>query len=188
MESRKIRTLVECAMMLALASILAVIPVIKLPYGGSVTFASMVPIVLISFRHGTKWGALTSAAFAVFQIMSGFYPPPTRTFGYFVLVVLLDYVIAFGVLGFAKLGTKVFKNKTLGVAFGSFTVTLLRYACHFGSGMLIWHVYAKEGQPIWAYSLAYNGSYMIPEIILTTIVATLLYKVVESIGSKKTAS
>lgn len=185
MQSKHLRTLVECAVMLALATILAVLPVIKLPYGGSVTYASMVPIVLVSYRHGVKWGLLTGVAFSLIQMMTGFYAPPTPTFWYFTLVVLLDYVLAFGVLGLAGAAGKVIKNRTASVITGTLVVTTLRFACHLLSGIIVWGVYAEEGQTAFAYSFTYNGGYMIPEIIITTIVATLVIKIVDSIGRSK---
>lgn len=195
MQNKSLRTLVECAIMLALATILAVLPVIKLPFGGSVTYASMVPIVLVSFRHGIKWGALTGIAFALIQMVTGFYPPPIQDLAgdnvavftvilYFAAVVVLDYLIAFGFLGLAGMANKCSQNKTVAVAVGSFVVTAIRYAAHFVSGIIVWGVYAEEGQPVWLYSLSYNGRYMIPEIIITTVVATLLYKALVGIQSK----
>lgn len=80
--------------------------------GGSITFASMVPIIIVSLMFDVKWGLLSAVVYAIIQIMMGFYPPPTQTFGYFVLVVLLDYVFAFGVLGLAAPFYKLFRKKT----------------------------------------------------------------------------
>lgn len=46
----------ECAIMIALAAVLSFVKILELPYGGSVTAFSIVPIVIISYRHGVKWG------------------------------------------------------------------------------------------------------------------------------------
>ena len=55
----KTRTLVECALMIALGTVLANIKIYELPNGGSITLFSMLPFIMISFRHGVKWGLFT---------------------------------------------------------------------------------------------------------------------------------
>jgi len=144
--------------------------------GGSVTIASMVPIILVGIMFGTKWGLLSSLTYALLQMMFGFYPPPTQTFLSFVLVIFLDYIVAFGGLGLSGIIYNLFGRKPLSAGIAAFTVTLLRYVCHILSGILIWGVYAGEGQSVFSYSLIYNGTYMIPEIIISTVVTTLILK------------
>lgn len=168
------------ALMTALAALLMLVSkVIPAPWlqGGSITLASMVPIIATGLMFGTKWGLCSSISFAIIQLISGFYPPPTQTLLYFVLVVLLDYVLAFGVLGLSGMFYSMFGKKPFAVPLSAFIVTLLRYICHILSGILIWGVYANEGQSVLAYSLIYNGSYMIPEIIISTIVTSLVFKI-----------
>lgn len=178
MSNKKLVILMECAIMIALATILSIIQPIKLPFGGSVTIASMVPLVIISYRHGLKWGLATGFTHGLLQMVVGeFYAPPTKTILAFALVVLLDYVIAYTVIGSASLFGKPFKNKSISIAVGAFSATTLRFICHFLSGIIIWGSYAPEGTSVWYYSLTYNGSYMVPEIILTTIVSVLILKV-----------
>lgn len=163
--------------MVATSVILAIISkVIPAPWlqGGSVTLASAVPVIIASLMFGTKWGLLTSVTYAIIQMIMGFYPPPTQNIINFLLVIFLDYIFAFGVFGIASVFYK--KNKPYTMAVSGLLVTLLRYICHIFSGILIWGVYAEEGQSVLAYSLIYNGSYMIPEIIITTIVLFLLSK------------
>ena len=165
------------AIMLALASVLAFISkIIPAPWlqGGSITFASMVPIIVVSLMYDLKFGLICSLAYSLIQIMSGFYPPPTQNFISFVLVVLLDYVFAFGVLGLSSLFYKMLGKKIWAIPVSGAVVTLLRYICHIFSGILIWGVYADEGQSVLSYSLIYNGTYMVPEIIITTVVLALL--------------
>jgi len=167
------------ALLVALATVLMwVSKLIPAPWlqGGSVTIASMVPIIFVGILYGTKWGLCSSLAYAIIQMMFGFYPPPTQTFLNFVLVILLDYIIAFGVLGLSGLIYKLCGQKAYSAGIAAFTVTLARYVCHILSGILIWGVYAEEGQTVFAYSLIYNGSYMIPEIIISTIVTVLIFK------------
>ena len=144
--------------------------------GGNITLASMVPIILIGILFGIKWGICSSFAYTVIQILLfGFYPPPTRTVSAFILVILLDYLLAYGVLGLGGLICNPSRQKAWLAAVAAFTVTMLRYVCHIISGILIWGVYAEEGQSVLTYSLIYNGSYMIPEIIISTMVIWLLF-------------
>ena len=121
-----------------------------------------------------KWGICTSVSFAILQMMFGFYPPPTQTLLYFALVVLIDYIFAFGVLGLSGVFYSLLGKKPYAIPISAFIVTTLRYICHIMSGILIWGVYAEEGQSIFAYSLIYNGTYMIPEIIISTITIALI--------------
>ena len=173
------KKLTTCALLIALATVLMwVSKIIPAPWlqGGSITLASMVPIVIAGILFGTKWGICASVSYAIIQMLFGFYPPPTQTFGYFVLVVLLDYLIAFGVLGLSGFFYRLFHKKVWAVPLSAAVVTVLRYVCHILSGILIWGVYAEEGQSVLSYSLIYNGTYMIPEILLTTIVTALVWK------------
>lgn len=176
MRNSRTKILVECALMVALSTVLQLIPFIQMPQGGTVTLASMAPIVFIALRHGPRWGLLTALAESLIQMLiGGISAPPVQTVFWFALVILLDYVVAYTVLGLAPVFASLFgRHRLLGAGVGSLAVTLLRYVCHFLSGILIWDVYAPEGQPVWLYSLIYNGSYMIPEMILTTIAVVAL--------------
>ncbi len=168
------RRLTESAIMIALASVLSVIVLFQLPQGGTITPASMVPIILISMKYDVKWSMITSLVYAGIQMLLGFYAPPTPNFINFLLVILLDYVIAFGVLGLAGTFGRAFKNPVGRIIFGSTVVIALRFLCHFLSGIIIWNSYAPAGQPVWLYSLGYNGSYMLGELIVSVIVVAVL--------------
>ncbi len=173
------KKLTSSALLVALATVLMwVSKLLPAPWlqGGSVTLASMVPIIAVGILFGTKWGLCSSLAYALIQMMFGFYPPPTQTFLYFVLVVLLDYIFAFGVLGLSGVFYSLFGKKFFAIPTSAFIVTLLRYICHILSGILIWGVYAPEGQGVLAYSLIYNGTYMVPEIIISTVVTAIIFK------------
>ncbi|MEG2852303.1 MAG: energy-coupled thiamine transporter ThiT [Hydrogenoanaerobacterium sp.] len=99
----KTRILTECALMVAISAVLQLIPPMQMPQGGSLTFGAMVPIVFISLRHGVKWGLLTAFVGSLIQmLLGGISAPPTETFWWFLLVILLDYVIAYTVLGLCK--------------------------------------------------------------------------------------
>lgn len=174
----KTKKLTTCSLLVALATVLMLVSKLipSMPWGGSVTLASMVPLIALSLMLGLKWGILSGVVFALIQILTGFYPPPTQTVWNFFLVVMLDYILAFGVLGTAVLFYRLCGKKLWAIPLSGAIVTSLRYLCHILSGILIWGVYAEEGQTVLAYSVLYNGSYMIPEILLTAIVLAILSK------------
>ena len=175
----KTKKLTASALLVALATVLMwVSKLIPAPWlqGGSVTLASMVPILITGMLFGTKWGLCAALSYAIIQMFFGFYPPPTQTFVSFLLVVMLDYILAFGVLGLGGIFKKSSNHTPLSAAVGAFFATSLRYLCHILSGILIWGVYREEGQSVLAYSLIYNGTYMIPEIIISTVVTWILFR------------
>lgn len=170
----------ESAIMVALATVLSMVKIIELPQGGSVTAASMVPILFIAFRYGPKWGTFTAFVYSLINMIMGFYPPPVATFLNFVLLVLLDYVVAFSCLGLASLFARVIPgNRIVSVGFGSAVAVFIRLVCHVLSGVLIWASYAPEGMSVWIYSITYNGSYMLCEVIVSTVVMCLLASVLD---------
>ena len=97
----KTRILVECALMIAIGTVLSNIKFFTLPNGGSVTLLSMLPFVLVSFRHGVKWGLFTGFVNGCLQMLLGFYAPPAPGLLPLVGMILLDYVLAFTLLGLA---------------------------------------------------------------------------------------
>jgi len=177
MKHEKVQQMTVTAVMLALATVLSLIKVFELPQGGSITAASMTPIIVISMLYKTKWSLFASVIYAGLQMLTGFYPPPTQDFLSFLAVIMLDYVLAFGVLGFAGLIAKPFKYKPLGAVVATLVVLAARLLCHFLSGILVWSSYAPEGQPVWAYSLGYNGAYILGEAIITSVAIFLLMQV-----------
>ncbi len=171
----KTRILVECALMIALGTVLANIKIYELANGGSVTLFSMVPFILVSFRHGAKWGLFTGFVNSLLQMLLGFSAPPAPGLLPLFGMIMLDYVLAFSLLGLACVFAKPFKNRLLGVAVGSAVVCLIRFLCSFLSGVLIWGN-LSDGLPAWTYSLGYNASYMLPETVLTVVAVVLLHK------------
>lgn len=189
----KTRVLVECALMIALGTILGYIPIVELPHGGSITLVSMLPILLVSYRHGIKWGVLTAFVHSLIQLLLGIKNLTyCQSAGAVLGCILLDYIIAFTLLGFACALAKPFKNRALGVGVGTLAVCLARYLCSFLSGYIVWKDYdyafewlagfgwgarlagMGENALCWVYSAVYNGTYMLPEALLTTIVAVVL--------------
>jgi thiamine transporter len=176
----RIRTLVECAIMVALAVVIDLIPMPKWPNGGSVSI-KVVPLIYISYRHGIKWGLASSFVFSILTMLFGVSEPPVTSFLYYAVMILLDYVIAYTVMGLADVFAKPFPKKVrlVGYGVGAACVNLLRFVSSFLSGWIIWGVYAPEGQPAWLYSLGYNAGYMLPNAVLCAVVIVLLCALVD---------
>ena len=179
--SQKTKLLAEGAAMVALATVLSYIRVIKMPWGGSVTLLSMLPIVIFSIKNGVKNGLIVSFVFSLIQFLQGVMDGLFGwglTAGSLVACILIDYLLAFTVLGLAGLFRK---NGLKGWISGTVLAIVLRLVMHFISGVVIWHSFGE----LWGgfatestvlYSLLYNGAYMVPEIIFTTIGAVVLLK------------
>jgi thiamine transporter len=172
MKNLKLKRLTQSAVLVALAAVLTFVKVFNLPNGGSITLASMAPIIFASFKFGTPWGVLVALVYSLIQLVTGFYPPPVQSIGSYFLVILLDYILAFGVLGTANIFRK------LGTAAATFIVVFLRFICHFLSGITIWSSYAEgSGHSVAVYSLLYNGSYMAGELIVTMAVMIVIMRI-----------
>lgn len=172
-----LKKLTLCAIFIALGVVLSeVIPSISLPFGGSVTLFSMVPVCLIAIILDTKWGLLSSLLYGFIQLLFGMNNLSYATWwGAAVAIILFDYVIAYTVLGFSGIFKKVIKNKALAAVIGVVFVCLLRYLCHFVTGVTVWREIADLWGAVW-YSITYNATYMIPEIIITPLGIYLLLK------------
>ncbi|MEG2174223.1 MAG: energy-coupled thiamine transporter ThiT [Oscillospiraceae bacterium] len=175
--SKKTRVLVECALMIALSTVLSKLEIPIWIHGGSITAVSMLPILLISYRHGAKWGVGTAFAHSLLQMAMGFQNVLyCKTLSSQIICILLDYIVAFTVLGLAAMFGRPLKNRTGQIAMGSSVAIAIRFVCSFISGIVLWGEYAPAGTPVWVYSLLYNGGYMLPELILTVCAALLLYR------------
>jgi thiamine transporter len=182
MRSSKTSIIVEGAIMIALATVLSYIRVYKLPWGGSITMLSMLPIVLYSIKNGVVRGLEVSFLFSLVQLGQGVVD---GLFGWGLTVssllgcIFFDYILAFTVIGLAGM----FRKKgELGWIAGTVIALLLRFACHFTTGVIIWKSFGElwEGfstDNTYLYSLLYNGSYMLPEIILTSVGAFVFLRV-----------
>lgn len=174
-KKEKIRRLVESALMLALSTLLAEFAIIKFPFGGSVTVFSQVPMVFISYRYGIKWGAFAGLCMGVVQMLFGM-----GNFAYvsgivaYLILIFADYIIAFGALGFGGMFKNKIKNHVVALALGGGVVSVIRFVCHFISGVTIWGDYAEGAQAVWEYSFTYNAGYMVPELIITVVGCVVL--------------
>ena len=203
------KRLTESAMLLSLALVLEVVSkmvIPPMPFGGQVTLVSMLPVVLIAYRHGVGRGLAAGFCYALMEMALGggtvsaaFQP------GYFgegvmlgraALMVALDYVLAYCLLCLGGCFRHL-RRRGLGLMLGSITALTARYCAHILSGYVLFSGWAEwfftqEGFPAWGarlveslspealglvYSVVYNGMYMIPEIILTAATALLIARV-----------
>ena len=208
--STKTRRLTESAMLLAVAIVLELVSkmfIPELPFGGQVTLVSMLPVVLISYRHGVKWGLVAGVGYALLEMALGaktvaaaFQP------GYFgdgtmivnaLIMCLLDYLVAFTVLGLGGLLRDRIRSAGAGLAVGAVVALGARYVAHIASGYILFSglaewFFTQEGFPAWGaslvealspemlglvYSVVYNGMYMVPELLLTAVAALLIAKI-----------
>lgn len=166
----RVRTLCEGAIMVALAQALSYLKFMQLPNGGSLTPA-IFPIVFFALRWGLGQGLLAGFAFGLLQlIFDGAYAWGWQS-------MLLDYLVAFTPLGLAGL----FRGKSWGLFAGTLAGCLARFAIHYISGVTVYKILAPTEFLNWTfsspalYSLVYNGSYMLPNTIITLLISVVLY-------------
>jgi len=178
--SYRIYALCQSAIFIALATILSFLPVYEMPMGGSVTLASMLPILFIGMKFGPKWGLGTSFVYALIQLgqalIKGNVFVYTVTASAVIICVLFDYIVPFSVLGFSffaktKNTEKISIVRTL-IVFG--IIVFIRFLCHFITGMTIWGQWDDGFWGAFSFSLAYNGTYMLPELVITLVITAFL--------------
>ncbi len=204
MKKTQTQRLVLTAMMLAVATVLALlcqyIPFLNAAFGGGFTVASMLPIVIVAYMFGTRWGLFCGLVYAILQMLMGYstvsalFMPGSDSYmmlGYALLVLFIDYIIAYTVLGFGGIFRKRL-GKTPALCLGCVVALGLRYLAHIVSGAIFYGEWAEWffsergafGEAILGtfsgaslsivYSIVYNGMYMIPEIIVTTLIAAVV--------------
>ena len=208
--ANKTKRLTESAMLLAVAIVLELVSkmfIPEMPFGGQVTLVSMLPVVLISYRHGVKWGLVTGLTYALLEMalgaktvaaafQPGYFGDEVMLVNAFVMC-LLDYIVAFTILGLGGIFRERFEKPGTALGLGAAVALCCRYLAHIASGYILFSGWAEwfftqEGFPAWgstlveslssaelgmAYSVIYNGFYMIPEIILTVTAAILLSRI-----------
>ena len=174
MKKTKVYALCEGAIMVALATALSYVKLMELPQGGSVCIG-MLPMLVFCARWGWMECFLSAFAFGMLQlIFDGAYAVgPTS--------MVMDYVLAFGVLGVACF----FRKMKGGLYLGATVACVCRFLVHFISGVTIYRI--NEPTELfnsiytnpWLYSAVYNGSYILMDLALCLIVFGLSYKTVK---------
>ncbi len=161
-------------MLIALATVLNQFASFDLPFlmGGGITIFSQVPIIALGYIFGVRWGLISGFTMSLLQLMFGF-----SNFSYvkgmaaYIILALLDYLVPYTLLGLGGMFKGRFKSSYVDLTVGTVMVCLIRYICHFLSGITVWADYT-DGNAIKAiitYSLSYNAGYMVPETIVTVI-------------------
>ena len=180
MRNKRVLLMVEIAIFAALGFVLDFVA-FRMPQGASVSLV-MIPIVLMAFRRGVAAGVVTGLLVGLLQIVTGFISVAPLSFGFVVMQVILDYLLAYGVVGLAGLmrgryleavRAKKTGNVIIMVALGVLIGSFLRYAIHVITGILFFGMFADGN--VFIYSAAYNATYMIPVAIVAAIVCSLLF-------------
>ncbi len=162
--------LTETAILLGFAAVLSVIKIIDMPYGGSVTAFSMLPLLVIAHRYGTRWGTFAAFTYGIIQLLLGL-----DNFSYatsalaFVMILLFDYLLAFVVLGLGGVFCRFRLSQGATLSLAAVSTGVLRYLCHVVSGCTVWAGLSVPTPQAIVYSLSYNACYMIPEIIILVL-------------------
>lgn len=172
-----VRRLVESAILIAIGTVLSELK-IDMPLGGGLTVCSMLPLVFVAHRWGTRWGLFTAFVYSLLQLLLGMDNVQYASSALMAAgIVLLDYVIPYTLIGLSAVFNKGGKASRGTLASGIVFSFILRFLCHFITGWWIWDaLWPNEfgwASPI--YSILYNGAYMLPEIIITVVVALLLF-------------
>lgn len=186
-KSSSVLRLVEGALLIAVATVLSMVKLLDLPYGGSVTACSALPVLLIGYRHGTKFGLFAAFVYSLLQLLLGM-----NTLSYFstplsiAAIILLDYVLAFMVLGLGGVFRREDRSQGQALVSAALLVSVLRYVCHVISGCTVWAGLSIPTEAALLYSLAYNATYMLPETLVTALGAWYLSRGLD-VGSQRLA-
>ena len=180
MKNTKIKMLTESAIMLALAFALSSAKLFEMPLGGSVTVASMLPIMLIAFKYGNAWGLGTAFLYSITQALQalagGNVFPYCDGMDTLVVCIVFDYLFPFTILGLAGVLVGKLKNKNAEKILGASLVVFLRFCSHFLTGVYIWGQWAPDGMGKYLYSFLYNGGFLGVDFAILMAVLVLILK------------
>lgn len=167
MNRTRLLTLIETALLTAMAYVLGELQFSFHPQGGGISLV-MLPIAILAFRRGVLAGLVSGLLVGLLKLPGGYILVPTQA--------ILDYPLPFMLLGLAGIFVAN-KNKSPLFLYiiGIVVAGLLRGLSHVLSGAIFFAEYAWEGWGAWTYSIVYNCTYIIPEIILTVIVVSIFY-------------
>lgn len=176
--NNKTLRLTESAIMLALGFILSLLKIIDMPFGGSVTVFSMLPVIIIAYRYGTAWGLLVGFTASLLQMLSGLKNLTYGTSaGAVAAIILLDYVVAFAAMGLGGIFRGRIRDQGVSIAAGALAACLVRYICHTVVGCTVWAGVSIPTSDGLLYSMIYNAAYMIPETVITVVGAYFAGKI-----------
>jgi thiamine transporter len=165
-----LKKLVFGGMCVALSFILSYFKIFSMPQGGSITVASMLPLILYAFVCGPVAGITAGVAYGFLQFFQDAYSAHWMS-------IFLDYPLAFGCLGLAGCIPSKFKSLEVRFVLASLVAVVGRLIMHVLSGAIFFHMYAPEGMNPWFYSLfVYNGPFMSVEFVLVVLIGLILLK------------
>lgn len=167
MNRTRLLTLIEIAILSAMAFVLGKLEFSFHPQGGGISLV-MVPLVILALRRGVAAGLIGGLLVGLMKLIGGYILFPMQA--------ILDYPLPFMLIGFA--GMFVGKNKAKSFSFytlGIILAGLLKGFCHVLSGVIFFAEYVWDGWNVWPYSIAYNATYVVPETILAIVAAALIY-------------
>ncbi len=165
------KSIVYAAVCIAMSFALSYLRIVKMPQDGSITIASLVPLMIYSYMFGVKKGVFAGL---IYGILQAFQSPTILHPAQF----LLDYPVPFACIGFAGVFAKIKKLDKLPqiqIALGGVVAGLARFLSHYLSGCFAFGSFAPEGQPVWIYSLGYQAAYVLPDIAIAIAVAVALF-------------
>lgn len=157
---------------------LAILKVSPILYGGSITLASFVPIMIYAYAFGPTKGFIVGLIHGLLNFIEDPYILTPATF-------VFDYLLAFmsvGVMGFfGKIARK--ERGILPIVLGAACVFTLRFIFHLLSGMIFFSMDSVwVSFPEWAtanafiYSLIYQLVYIPADAIIATAALIILCK------------
>lgn len=164
------RTITYAAVSIAMSFALSYVRIVKMPQGGSITIASLLPLMLYSYMFGIKKGLLAGMIYGLLQAIQDPYILHPAQF-------LLDYPLAFGCIGLGGIFGNLKKLENipqLQFACGAAIAGILRFVMHFLSGVFAFSAYA-DGQNPYIYSLTYQAAYVLPDIAILIAVGIALF-------------
>lgn len=177
---QNVRAFYHCLVLVALSTILSLLPVVEMKNGGAVTVLSMLPVLTIGLKFGYVWGLGSSTVFMLIQLILGIFADGVfanlQSGGVIAASVILDYVIPFTILGLTAFAMPGRKRRPSSIKIlGTFSVLIFaRFICHFISGMTVWAQWDDGFVSVLLNSLKYNGAYMGIEFALTITFTGLL--------------
>ena len=177
-----VSTLAECAVLLALSFALSYAKIFEMPMGGSVTVASMLPIMLVGIKFGTVTGLSTAFVYSLAQLFQAFMSanvfPYCETATTMVVCILFDYILPFTLLGLSGILKELglIKNPEIAVYLGMTGAVILRFVCHFVTGVAIWGQWAPDGMGKYLYSFLYNGGFLLADFLICIVCAVLVFR------------
>ena len=184
-KNKPVYVIAECGIFIAMSVALSFLKIEVGALGGSIDFV-MVPLFIICYRHGLKYGIASGMVYGILDCIIG------GGIGYGLPSILLDYVLAFGACGVAG----IFKNKFKFIELSVFIGCSARFIIHFISGITIYKILVPTtvkavgmtfSNPV-IYSVVYNMVYMLPNTVIAIVVMSLLRMPLLKIGKLQYAS